>query len=201
MLLVLLPLGAIRARNTKLLNKEGALHRYRQYWPSHVQTRKKPASGFGPINFSYVTLKLSSSFQGWTINYLYQDEEAQNPESAEGVSGTGYLPVNKPCRYGLECSRPNCKFTHGLQFIRHIPTTTGITSKHWVPFEIRLKNKAEGGLACSTADSEEDETSTLVNHFWTISFFNWYRRFSIAVLIGGHCLLDWWFENGCQASR
>ena len=70
--------------------------------------------------------------------------------------GSDYHSTNKPCRYGLECSRPNCKFTHGPQFIRHVPTSTGITSKHWVPLKIHMKNKSEGGVICATADSEDD---------------------------------------------
>ncbi|XP_046443074.1 PAN2-PAN3 deadenylation complex catalytic subunit PAN2-like isoform X2 [Daphnia pulex] len=72
-------------------------------------------------------------------------------EGASVQSGQG-----KPCRYGLECTRPNCKFGHGGQPLRHSASFTGISSNHWVPSQLRFKVQPEGGLVCLKPDQNQE---------------------------------------------
>lgn len=68
---------------------------------------------------------------------------------------TSHSGPPKACRYGLECTRPNCKFGHGGQPIKHSASFTGLSSKHWVPPQLRFKVLREGGLVCLKADEAE----------------------------------------------
>ena len=62
----------------------------------------------------------------------------------------------KPCRYGLECTRPNCKFWHGSRPVAHGSDFTGISSKHWVPTELGFRILPEGGVICDPKDTIQE---------------------------------------------
>lgn len=83
----------------------------------------------------------------------------------------------KPCRYGLECTRPNCKFWHGSRPLNHGAEFTGISSQHWVPSQIRLKVNPEGGLECLETEQNNDESLLVSFTFCGFIFVNSYFRF------------------------
>ncbi|XP_057379183.1 PAN2-PAN3 deadenylation complex catalytic subunit PAN2-like isoform X3 [Daphnia carinata] len=95
-------------------------------------------------------------FRFWSdqLQYLLDPEVADGCDSTESQSQLGQ---GKPCRYGLECTRPNCKFGHGGQPMKHSASFTGISSNHWVPSELHCKVQPEGGLVCVKPNESPDE--------------------------------------------
>jgi len=79
-------------------------------------------------------------------------------EAYEGSAEGSVMAGAKPCRYGLECTRPNCKFWHGSKPVSHGSDFTGISSKHWVPSELGFRIRPEGGVICDKADSVSDDS-------------------------------------------
>ena len=84
-------------------------------------------------------------------------------DSTEGVSAQS--GQGKPCRYGLECTRPNCKFGHGGQPMKHSESFTGKSSNHWVPSNLHCKVQSEGGLVCQKPDENREEFLSVSNNF------------------------------------
>ncbi len=93
------------------------------------------------------------------LQYLLDPESIDGCESTESTSSQS--GQTKPCRYGLECTRPNCKFGHGGPPVKHSASFTGISSKHWVPPELRFRVLPEGGLVCLQPDESQEGSLTV----------------------------------------
>lgn len=89
-------------------------------------------------------------------------EKTASTEGVQSANSAQHGVPGKPCRYGLECTRPNCKFWHGSQPVQHGSDFTGISSQHWVPSHLRLRVLPEGGLVTVKPDQQELEESELV---------------------------------------
>lgn len=93
-------------------------------------------------------------FTFWSsqLQTLLGPEAYDASRTIEGSSMAGA----KPCRYGLECTRPNCKFWHGSRPVAHGSDFTGISSKHWVPTELGFRILPEGGVICDPKDTIQE---------------------------------------------
>lgn len=91
------------------------------------------------------------------------ESESNDCETTEGASSILPSGPSKPCRYGLECTRPNCKFGHGGQPIKYSASFNGLSSKNWVPPELHLKVLKEGGLICLKPEESQEESLTVQN--------------------------------------
>jgi hypothetical protein len=73
------------------------------------------------------------------------------------VEAASAAPGLKPCRYGLDCTRPNCKFWHGSKPVQYSADFKGVSSNHWVPIDLYLKIRPEGGVACIKPEDDQQE--------------------------------------------
>lgn len=108
----------------------------------------------------------------WFHQYLLDPEVVDGCDSTESQSQLGQ---GKPCKYGLECTRPNCKFGHGGQPMKHSASFTGISSNHLVPSELRCKVQPEGGLVCMKPNENPDEFLSVSYQLWVVE--TWYPMF------------------------